>query len=155
MSWLEIAKGQSVEGVCIKHVGQYFCILRSIVLKQFRKTLGLCQTFLLVSQGRSDKTIASSKTIVFSFQKEQFQYFLTNVLLSTTKGPFLDSLVKPSHSCLDTHVVVLPDTHYSVSVLSMLLFIQVGGKQLSCTTCGYKWTTASGISNDIKFTRLT
>ena len=95
---------------CIKHDGHYFkfCILRSIVLKQFRKTLGLCQTFLLVSQGRSDKTIASSKTIVFSFQKEQFQYFLTNVLLSTTKGPFLDSLVKPSHSCLDTHIVVLP-----------------------------------------------
>ena len=72
---------QSVEDVFIKHDGHYFkfCILRSIVLKQFRKTLGLCQTFLLVSQGRSDKTIASSKTIVFSFQKEQFQYFLTNI----------------------------------------------------------------------------
>ena len=44
------AKGvysQSVEDVCIKHDGHYFkfCILLSIVLKQFRKFLGLCQTF--------------------------------------------------------------------------------------------------------------
>ena len=50
----------------IKHDGHYFkfCILRSIVLKQFRKSIGLCQTFLQVSQGHSDKTITSSKTIV-------------------------------------------------------------------------------------------
>ena len=51
---------------CINHDGHYFkcCILRSIVLKQFRKSVGLCQTFLQVPQGRSDKTITSSKMIV-------------------------------------------------------------------------------------------
>ena len=36
---------QSVENVCIKNYGHYFCILRSIVLKQFRKYVGMCQTF--------------------------------------------------------------------------------------------------------------
>ena len=44
------AKGvcsQLVEDVSIKHDGHYFkfCILRSIVLKQFRESVGLCQTF--------------------------------------------------------------------------------------------------------------
>ena len=51
---------------CIKHDGHYFkfCILRSIVLKQFRKSEGLCQTFLQVMLGHSDKTITALKTIV-------------------------------------------------------------------------------------------
>ena len=49
-----------------KHDGHYFkfCIRSSTVLKQFRKYVGLCQTFLQVPQGRSDKTIKLSKTIV-------------------------------------------------------------------------------------------
>ena len=41
-----------------------FCILRSIMLKQFRKSVGLCQAFLQVPKGLIDKTISSSKTIV-------------------------------------------------------------------------------------------
>ena len=62
------AYSQSVEDVFIKHDGHYFkfCILCTIVLKQFRKSVGLCQDFLPVGLPRecSDKTITSSKTIV-------------------------------------------------------------------------------------------
>jgi len=36
---------------CIKHDGYYFCILHSIVLKQFRKSVGMCQTFLTSTAG--------------------------------------------------------------------------------------------------------
>ena len=39
------AYSQSVKNVCKQHDGHYFCILRSIVLKQFRKYVGMCQTF--------------------------------------------------------------------------------------------------------------
>ena len=51
---------------CIKQDGHYFklCIQLSIVLKQSRKSVGLCQTFSQIPQERSDKTIRSSKTIV-------------------------------------------------------------------------------------------
>jgi len=65
---------------CIKHDGHYFkfCILRSIVLKQFRKSEGLCQTFLQVMLGHMIKLLQRQKQL-FSFQNKQFLYFLTSV----------------------------------------------------------------------------
>ena len=71
---------------CIRHDGHYFkfCILRSIVFEQFRKSVGLCQTFLHVTQGRSDKTITSLIMIV-KLSERTFSVFLNQRLTKNHK----------------------------------------------------------------------
>ena len=56
-----------------------FCILRSIVFKQFRKSVGLCQTLYKYRSDIVIKLLLQSQKWLFSFQNEHFFYFLTNV----------------------------------------------------------------------------
>ena len=83
---------------CIKHDGHYFkfCILRSIVLKQIRKSVGLCQTFLQVPQRRSDKTITSSKTIV-KLSERTVSVFLNQRLTVNHKSILVRSMKRFRH----------------------------------------------------------
>ena len=85
MKWLKLTKGlysQSEEDEHDKqdslwnldeHDDHYFmfCILRSIVFKQFRKSVGLCQTLYMYCR---DIMIKLNYTV-----KNNFLYFLTNI----------------------------------------------------------------------------
>jgi len=48
------------------------------VLKQFRKSVGLCQAFYKYRRDVVIKLLHRQKQL-FSFQNEQFQYFLTHI----------------------------------------------------------------------------
>ena len=75
---------------CIKHDDHYFkfCILRSVVLTQFRSLYVRrpVSGFVQVQQGRRDRTRLHRQKQLFSFQNEHFLYFLTNIQLRTTKS---------------------------------------------------------------------
>ena len=49
-----------------------FCNLRSVVLAQFRKSVGPCA-------GQRDKTISDRQKLLLSFQNEHCLYLLTNI----------------------------------------------------------------------------